>query len=567
MRWACVTAVAVLAFDASALAQPRTPVAPSEVTPRSLRPEAPPAPPPIVNLEASLPAQAPAGAENLHLTLAHVVVDDGYPDLASAAGRVFAPVEGRQVSVADLYGAARRLEQAYADAGYFLARVVVPKQALADGGDFHVQVIDGFIETVDDDAVPAKLKAPVRALMGGLAGRRRLKLAELNRRLQAAGQLPGGQIRSTIAQGETPGGARLILDGGFTPYGVNLGADNLLGPSFDDWGLNLQLTANSPTGHGEQIYVFLSGSPHLDHAFRQDALRRVGGGGVSVPIGGGGLIFNPEFTISDTHPRSANPILGSHGRLYRGTLNWLFPAPYIDGATAKVTTELVDERQTLPAFGIALSHDRLTVVRADLAWNGSWLDNGITVEGTASKGVSAFGARSVSANLTSEPNSRGSDPGFTKFEGQLGISRSLPGQAVLNLTLRGQTAFGGVLPSSELFDLTGLDSLSSFPAGALSTDAGVSVRAQVERSWIGNVGAFAFGATPYLFLAAGEGLPTAPDHFAPQKLTDYGVGLRIAGRGFPLGGRPTFSVEYGHGQPDRGKPPNNRIYASLGIAF
>jgi hypothetical protein len=48
--------------------------------------------------------------------------------------------------------------------------------------------------------------------------------------------------------------------------------------------MDLQLTANSPTGHGEQVYVFLAASPTLDQIARSDAPRRIAGAGVLANV-------------------------------------------------------------------------------------------------------------------------------------------------------------------------------------------------------------------------------------------------------------------------------------------
>jgi len=42
----------------------------------------------------------------------------------------------------------------------------------------------------------------------------------------------GRICRSTLARGDTPGGARLILDGRYSEFGGNISADNTLGPAF-----------------------------------------------------------------------------------------------------------------------------------------------------------------------------------------------------------------------------------------------------------------------------------------------------------------------------------------------
>ncbi|HWY65572.1 MAG TPA: POTRA domain-containing protein, partial [Rhizomicrobium sp.] len=150
----------------------------SEVTPRSLRPEPvapPPVAPPSVDLPSGVPSRAPKGAENLHVAVKQAVVDGAYPELAGAASRILKPLEGHRVSVAQLYQAAAELEQTYVKAGYMLARIAVPQQSLSDGGDFHVVVIDGFIEQVDVSKVPENVRGPVSDIVTGLVGIHKLK--------------------------------------------------------------------------------------------------------------------------------------------------------------------------------------------------------------------------------------------------------------------------------------------------------------------------------------------------------------------------------------------------------
>ena len=203
--------LAAIGLHGAAQAQP----AASQVTPRSLRPEpAPPTPPPAIELPPGAPNQAPKGSETLHVAVAKVVVDGAYPDMAAAARKLFKPFENQRASIADLYKASSELERAYIGAGYALARVAVPKQTILDGGEFHVVLIDGFIEAIDDSKVPGPVRGPIHAIMQGLVGRHRIKTAVLQEALTRAGAVSGAHLRSTLAQGDTPGGARLVLDGG-----------------------------------------------------------------------------------------------------------------------------------------------------------------------------------------------------------------------------------------------------------------------------------------------------------------------------------------------------------------
>ena len=557
-------------MDETAQAQP----AASEVTPRSLRPEPvapPPAPPPSVAVPSGIPSRAPAGAENLRVAIKRVVVDGAYPELADAGRRLFAPLEGRRATVAQLYQAAAELEQAYVKAGFMLARVAVPQQSLSDGGDFHVVVVDGFIEQVDVAKVPENVRGPVREIVTRLVGVHRLETSLLQATLARAGAVYGAQLRSTLVQGDTPGGARLVLDGGYSEFGVSLSAANNLGPVFNDWGLNLSAQLNSPTGHGEQVYGFLSGGPRIDQYFGKEAVRWVGGGGVILPLTSWGLQVNPEFTISDTRPLSDNPLLVSHDRLYRGSLNWIFPVPLGEpgSTTGKFTTELVDETTELPIFNFVLAHDRLTVLRGSLSWNGAWeaAQTGLHAEATLSKGVPWLGARSTAGNaLAGSPLSRGSDPEFTKLEVTLGASQSLPYGALLNLTGRAQTSFGGLVPSSETFDLTSQVALSSYTQGAFSTDAGYTVRAQLEYPFEPRLVGFRLGATPYAFVANGGAWHVASDDLTPTQIVDYGLGLRLDGTQLPwLGVAPSFALEYGHAQPNRGIASPDYVRFNIGL--
>lgn len=549
---------------AAALAQ-AAPIAPSEVTPRTLRPTPPPAAPAQIDIPQGVPAQAPTGSDKLSVSVTRVEISGGYAELAGRSAAIFRPLEGTRTTIADLYKAAGDLERLYADEGYFLVRVAVPQQSVADGGVFRIEVIDGFFEAVEDSAVPGKLKTPVRRIMAGLTGKKKLRLGDLDARLARLQRIPGAALRSTIAQGETPGGARLILDGGFDPFAATVSADNGLGPTFRDWGLNVQLTANSPFGLGEQIYSFLSGRPEVDDYFRKNSLRRVYGGGIALPLNGRGLEINPEFTASDTRPLASNPLLRSRGKLRRGSLNLRSPLPIGEtGATeGRLTFELVDESQNFPAFATTISHDHLAVLRGNVGWDGAWGAAGVHLDATLSQGLSVFG---MGKAQTDGPVSRDADLHFTKLEALMSVSRSVFSTALFNVTLRAQTAFGEVVPSSETFAPTGQDALSSFTSGALSSDAGVTGRVQLEQPFNQKSGRVGFSETPYVFIAAGRVWPSDSTDSSPRRALAYGSGLKLSMSNGPFGIAPFATIEYGRADPSRGAS-DDRIQVSLGVSF
>lgn len=569
MRIALPLCLGALLHPGSVLAQ-TAPVAPSQVTPRSLRPPPPVLPPPI-ELPRSLPAEAPPGSDNVRLRVGALVAEAGYEEMAAQTQAILGSLAGKQVSVGQLYRAAAALEAAYAKSGFFLARIVVPQQRVADGETFRVTVVDGFIETLDDSALPWRIRKPIHRTMAPIVGKRKLLLDEMQRRLETAGAVPGAKMRSTLAQGEAPGAARLILDGRYDPLGLTIGGDNRLGPSFNNWGVNLQGSINSPTGHGEQIYVFLSGQPRLDETFKQDSLRRVGGLGFTLPVTDSGIVINPEFTVSDTNPEVANPLFASNGRLYRSVFNVIAPIASNSAGTTtgKLTLEITDERQKLPAFMVTLSKDKLTVLRGNLAWRGqAWPGASASAETTLSQGVKAFGARTPAEVAASDaPSSRGSDPQFTRAEVRASVQQTLFSGAALTLIARAQSSFGTIVPNSETFDLTGTDALSSFTAGGLSADGGFLVRSEISYTTGTAAGRAQLFATPYVFAAAGRSHYVVRDPLSATSATSYGAGLRLAGQGFPLGASPNATLEYGHSHQNRGVAPDDRLSVSLGVSF
>src|ERR1700722_16567969 len=185
-RCALALGVAALFLDPSAaLSQ----VAPSQVTPQTLRP---PAPSPTGGLPSSGSAQlnAPAGAERLSFIVGRVVIKGPFPELDTETRALVHTVEGHRVTVAQVYEFANALEQAYARAGYVLVRVTIPPQKLNDRGAVQIVIVDGFVEKVQVDNVPDRVRALVSARMASLVSRRHIKLGEIERRPLIAGDVP-----------------------------------------------------------------------------------------------------------------------------------------------------------------------------------------------------------------------------------------------------------------------------------------------------------------------------------------------------------------------------------------
>ena len=554
---------AVLPFVANTAYAQQVP-SPSQVTPKNIAPPQQAAAPVVIT--AAPAAKAPPGSEKLHVLVGAVIVDGGLENMVSETEALIAPFRGKTVSVAQLYALAGAIEDAYAQNGYILVRITVPQQTLRDGGDFHLKLIDGFIESLDLSHVPQEVAGPIGARLQKIVGVRHPTLSQIERALTLAATVPGVTLKSTLAQGKEPGGVRLVIEAAYAPISGQISADNKLGPSFGDWELTLQASANSVLGLGEQIYAYFAGDPALWRAFDADAPRRVAGGGISIPIGDDGLSATAEGTIADTKPVVHGALFRTDGLFKR--LDGKLAYPLIKTRTESLILggafEYSVETETASGFHALLDEDRLNVLRASADWNKSFGDDGnLEVFGQISKGVTWLNVRTVSdVAATGIGFSRfGATPNFFKAEFRVAYSRNdLPYGLALSATARGQFAFHQALPSSELFSLDGDDAVSILTSGSIGGDNGATGRFEVARPFAWQD----FFCTPYLFTAVGRVSDKTSLPGVPYSAWAYGGGVRIA-HAQVFGLSPQLSIEAGH--VSAGVASANRVMVSLGVSL
>lgn len=564
---ACAPALGVVAF---ATALPAMAQAPSQVTPRDVRPpaQAPAAPPPIT----APPPTAPPGAEALKITVGEVVVEDGFPELAAETAALAAPFRNRRATVAEIYALAASIEQAYARAGYVLVRVNPPPQDLNDGGSVRLVVVDGFIETVDLSGVDPHVRRPVEMYVHPLIGRRHLTQGALERQVLLAGQVAGATLTTALGKGASPGGVKLVVNATWDPLSGQVSLDNHQSAAFGHRALNVQLAAASLLGRGEQVYSFVSVDPDLAKTAGSHAPRRVASLGVNLPVGSGGLVVNPEATLSRTYPKppaGAPPTYGVFDRyVVRATWPVILRRGY--GLDAALAVEAVNEQQDAYEFGFTLSHDELRVARLTLdGHDGAFGPFSLRGRVEASRGFHGLGARTPEdAARSGTPLSRPGVTGeFTKlaFDGSAAVPA--PFGATLQAFLRGQVAADGVMPSSELFALDGPTALSSFEAGATGADEGWTVRLQFGRTFTPTAWGGRAALTPYLYAAAGEASYKGPSIGQVTGATDFGAGLDLRFAPGKSRLRPYLTLEFGHHNQDGLTPADSRVSIAAGVAL
>ncbi len=500
---------------------------PSQVTPPSLRPTAPPGTPSI-RLPGPAAIPTPAGDDSLTVFVGDAELEGAFPELLPATQAAIAGLRNRSLSVQQIYAAAAALERIYAEAGFVLARVVVPPQDLVDHGRLRLLVIDGFIEEIDATALPQRVRAVVTARMRGLVGKSHLRLADIERALLIAGDVPGLRLRSTLAAGGREGGVKLLLDGEHRLLSASVGGDDRLPGTLATWQLRGAVALNSALGAGEQIYATGGLGADLHAEFPAQTPLAIYGGGAIVPLGDDGLTVNPEYTHSITRTAQTIGVPASLGTFERFALRLRQPVSLTRKVSLYVNFSVEDIDQQLAAtdFGTTLNRDHYGAFRAgvDFATTLPW-GAGLQLGAQLSQGLGGRGA--TDAAVSGIPLSRmGAGPHFAKLGGNVHISQPLPASFRLDLIGTAQVSFTPLLRPEQV-GLDGSDALSAFAAGTLTADQGATLRGELSRPF--GIGAVNANVSPYVFGALGRGWLTDASVVEQPAFNAGSVGLGLRG--------------------------------------
>lgn len=549
----------------------------SQVTPESFQPS-------LQNLSGSVEfsgatgTQAPPGAERIGITLSGVALDGGLPQMATANAALERRLTRGRISVAEIFDATADLEAAYAQAGFVLARVVLPQQSLRDGGVLSVTVVNGFVEAIDTSQVPPEVRPRIEALTSPLVNRPGVTLSELERQLLLSGDVAGVALGSALTTGQQPGGTVIALDPEFRKVTGFFGFDNFAPESLggfnsapeglDGFTLNAGIELNSPFGFGETIYGRIAASPDL--MFSADPNYRILAAGAVVPLGDSGLALNLEVTSADTTPDGEDDA-DTRSDFDRQSLRLIYP--WIRSREMNLTTQfMLDhafDRQTLRDGDIDLYEDRLTVLRAGITLSYTHADEAQSEAGLIlSQGVDAFGARTKGDVGATPLSRRGADAVFTKLSGSFTHRRALAERVSLSVIGRFQTSFGTPLLTSEQFSISGTSELSTFDAGTLRGDSGWVLRTELANPQSVRMQSLPLVVSPYLFAGLGAVSIEKPTSVETghEGASAYGLGVDLFSQPASRFRASSLRMEFGKGERDDG-PDDSRFSLSANFRF
>ena len=374
----------------------------------------------------------------------------------------------REIGMAELVRIAAAISDKYRADGYFLSRAVVPS-APDETGHAHIRVYEGYVSEV---AVLGDRDSAAERLIKTVEGRRPLKLAELERALTLAGDIPGLKLKSELEPHlDDPANHRLVVNAELRRVSGSTFLDNRGTEGAGPWQSYSRLSLNSVAGSGDQLTLALLTTPQDTREFTQGevsyaaALRN--GSRLRVGVSG-----SKAQDVSDNF----NAALGNESRAV--DLRWTLPV--IRSRKLSLWADAsFDARQIEQRWATVAVIDRVGVAR--LAAHGQMnfktgYSSGFV---QVSRGVGALGLERAPGAVSSRWDA---DPRFWKVYGQAAYYRDLGSKTGVYLSMDGQWAPKPLL-SSEEFSAGGQPYGRAYAYAEIMGEKGLAGQVEFRVGW------------------------------------------------------------------------------------
>jgi hemolysin activation/secretion protein len=470
---------------------------------------------PQISVPRSPSAEVPPGARELSFELKDFVIEGASAFSIEVLRPLYAGLLGRRISVAEAFEAAQAIELKYRNAGYVTSRVIVPQQAVEDGR-FRVVVLEGFVDEVVYQGDIGAARGAVERLIGGVRGIKPVTIAEIERRLLLANDLPGLTVRGTMEPSPTAqGGSVLVVRVDRKATSASVSLDNRASPYLGSGQLMGSYAWNALGERADRVSINAATSLP---AGRSAAV----GAAYDALLSTDGLMLNLAASQARSNPRrELEPLdVKSQVSTLAGTLTW--PLIRSREQNLRAVGQFEARNVDTDLVGTEFTRDRLRIVRAGLSWDRADTWDGITtVRGMLHQGLSSLGASSNGSSLASRANGR-SD--FTKITVDLTRLQQLGGRWSFVGSMTGQYTRRPLLASEEI-GLGGASFGRGFDDGEVSADNGVAATLELRYVPAGrprNVQLYGFVDGGRVWAAEGGNPVDRP------RLASFGAGTRAS---------------------------------------
>lgn len=445
---------------------------------RNIEGNRPPLAPSVPEVPLGAESRAPDGAEQIRFPLTRIEVEGATAYTDAALQPVVAPRYGTTVSLADIYDLAAEIQRRYREDGYFLSRVIVPPQHIADGR-VRLEVIEGYVDTIEVQGDIGPVASLLNDYLRAVKNERPLRLATLERSLLLAEDIPGLDVRGVLQPGTRgDGDSRLVVIAQRSRFDGMMQIDNIGSTYTGKWEVAARLAASSFTRFGENIgFTGLLSDPGVGvgpYSKNQKVAMLTG----SFRVGARGAFINTLFSDGDANPGGLVKDFEYNSKKTLITLSAVYPL-----IRARARNLFVDagfdyiDSNTNVFRDVTFLRDRLRVLHMSAAydfrdrWRGSSY-----ASFSVRTGLQEFGA---STRTNAYPSRFDASGKFTTLRATLSRLQSLGDNWGFYLLTSGQYAFEPVLADEE-FDIGGIDFGRGYNPKEICGDSGIGITAEIQ---------------------------------------------------------------------------------------
>jgi hemolysin activation/secretion protein len=430
---------------------------------------------PNFDLKIETPEKAPVSkaVDEIEFTIKQIKVEGITQYPPEQIKKIFAPLEGKRVSLEALRKAADQLESRYRADGFFLVRVFVPPQQVKDGL-FSLRVVEGYIEAAFAEGGTDAAQQLVERLLAPVVGKKPIDLQSLEKALLILNDIPGVRAAGVLRQGSALGASELVVSLVDSPKVSSLfSMNNSLSRVLGEWNTNLNVNISNPSPTRPGVLSLGLSTSALNDYLRAVTVRYstfVGDQGMVVSMGG--LVASAKLGAS---------LVGIESNSYSYGPRVRYPLRRSRGLSLFLDSGLTLNHSRTTSLGEEIIADSSTVADVSLAAVDLGRFNGNT-EATVglSQGLDALGSIGPgSANASVENYVQR----FTKLKYSASRLQGLPQDFSLQMNFLGQWSSDTLLSGEQV--LFGGSTLGrAYDSGAVAGDSGFGLLIELRKDML-----------------------------------------------------------------------------------
>ncbi|MDD4463803.1 MAG: ShlB/FhaC/HecB family hemolysin secretion/activation protein [Desulfobacterales bacterium] len=373
---------------------------------------------------------------------------------------VIAAWERKEITLAEIYGAAERLTEFYQEHGYSISSVTVPAQRMRQGV-LRLEVVEGRVGKLTFEGnrryADSFLERRVRRAGPGVV----LRFVDLERELLLMNDLPGLTARATLIPGDDYGLTDIHFRTEEKTFDAEVTVDNHGSEDIGQWRAGVDFTINNPCTFGDVL--------SLGYTHSEAGLLRQGRISYGFPILYDGTRLNLSYSRAEYDVGGEFSTLGIDGVSATARARLSHPLIRSRRTNLLILLGAAQLRGRSDLSGASLSDDEVNFLETGFAFNRRH-DSG---------GMSTFSGL-LATNFQSNSDGTDSDalPPRIEFNG----TYEHPFGRAWSGLLRGEVVLSNdAMPDSNKYAIGGPDSIRGFITSSLRGDRGAAGTLELRR--------------------------------------------------------------------------------------